>query len=242
MSKKARGRMINQNISLSTKVASLSPESLALFCLLIPHFDAHGKMLANPHLIKGLVCPLVEWLNINKIEKCLKEVNDKTNVKFWKDANGIHYLHSLNWKDHQELREDRLGPDRLPDYSGTTPGLVPLEVEVEVEGKGKGEDKHLTSILDELFREFWSAYPKKIGKGAAEKAFKKAKPTALLSAKMVQAIERQKASQQWQKNGGQFIPNPSTWLNQKRWEDDLQPAGSGVRERNHQAARDFCDE
>jgi len=37
------------------------------------------------------------------------------------------------------------------------------------------------------------------------------------------AIERQKSSRQWTKDDGQYIPNPSTWLNQERWEDEPEP-------------------
>lgn len=69
------------------------------------------------------------------------------------------------------------------------------------------------------FDEFWSAYPKKTGKGAAQKAFEKIKPDPALLDSMLAAIAVQSASTQWRKDGGQFIPNPATWLNQSRWED-----------------------
>ena len=66
------------------------------------------------------------------------------------------------------------------------------------------------------FAEFWAAYPAKVGKGAAEKAWRKERPDldAVLS-----AIKVQSASDKWRKDGGQYIPNPATWLNQRRWED-----------------------
>ena len=35
------------------------------------------------------------------------------------------------------------------------------------------------------------------------------------------AISAQKRSRQWTENNGQYIPNPATWLNQRRWEDEL---------------------
>ena len=38
---------------------------------------------------------------------------------------------------------------------------------------------------------------------------------------LLEAIKKQKKSAQWVKDGGQFIPHPTTWLNGKRWEDDL---------------------
>jgi hypothetical protein len=152
--------MINTDISLSAKVASLSPEAMGLFCLLIPHLNAHGKMLADPHGIKGVVCPLVPWLDVSKIKQCLAEISEKTNLKWWRDDRGLYYLHSLNWHEHQKLRQDRLGPDRLPEYpgkdddmppsseplrdrSGSSPGQLPPEVEVEEkeeEGKKPSPD------------------------------------------------------------------------------------------------------
>ena len=70
------------------------------------------------------------------------------------------------------------------------------------------------------FDTFWEAYPRRKGKGAARKAFAKASKTVTLGT-MLAALERQKASSDWQKEGGQYIPYPATWLNQGRWEDEV---------------------
>lgn len=71
------------------------------------------------------------------------------------------------------------------------------------------------------FDAFWLNYPKKVGKDAARKAFSKVKvPVETL----LTAIEQQKCSRQWQEDGGQYIPNPATWLNQGRWQDELPEA------------------
>ena len=78
--------------------------------------------------------------------------------------------------------------------------------------------------LDERFNSFWSAYPKKVGKAYAKQCFDRLKPTAELTQKMLDAIKEQKESVEWRKDNGQYIPNPSTWLNQGRWEDELSPA------------------
>lgn len=67
------------------------------------------------------------------------------------------------------------------------------------------------------FDVFWSDYPKKVGKGAAEKSWKKLNPPLDV---VMAALAVQKDSPQWTKDNGQFIPNPTTWLNQKRWEDE----------------------
>lgn len=69
------------------------------------------------------------------------------------------------------------------------------------------------------FEQFWKAYPKKIGKKEAYKAWEKAKDKPLM-VDMLHAIDNAKLSPQWTKENGQFIPNPSTWLNQGRWADE----------------------
>lgn len=69
------------------------------------------------------------------------------------------------------------------------------------------------------FDEFWKVYPRKIGKEAARKAWEKAKGKPAVGDILV-AIEQQKQSEQWKKDGGQFIPHPATWLNQGRWADE----------------------
>jgi hypothetical protein len=79
-----------------------------------------------------------------------------------------------------------------------------------------------TGVMDKRFEEFWSVYPKKVGKGAAKTAFMKIKPSQELTDKMVEAVRVASKSIQWQKEKGQFIPNPSTWLNQGRWEDNME--------------------
>ena len=74
----------------------------------------------------------------------------------------------------------------------------------------------------ELFDKFWSAYPKKKSKGSAEKWFIKNKPSEELVNTMVDKINEFKKSDQWKKDNGQYIPYPTSWLNAKGWEDELQ--------------------
>ena len=74
---------------------------------------------------------------------------------------------------------------------------------------------------DVQFEFFWAEYPKKVGKKAAYAAWKKAKVTAKLMTEIMDALDEQKSSDQWKKDGGQYIPNPATWLNQGRWDDEV---------------------
>lgn len=78
---------------------------------------------------------------------------------------------------------------------------------------------------DEQFARFWTAYPKKVAKAAAAKAFKAAIKKASLDA-ILTSLDRQK-SVTWRDTEKQFIPNASTWLNQERWDDEVEPRGRG---------------
>ena len=101
---------------------------------------------------------------------------------------------------------------------------LPSEEEEEAETESKSEAKsNPNTSRASAFDAFWSAYPKKTGKEAAKKSFARAKADI---GTMLSALEVQKQSEQWTKNNGQFIPNPTTWLNQGRWEDEL-PKPSG---------------
>lgn len=87
------------------------------------------------------------------------------------------------------------------------------------------------SAKEEWFSEFWQAYPKKRNKARAKQAFFRIKNIEKVFPVMMQALGRQKASADWQKDGGQYIPLPTTWLNGERWEDveqvEVQPPASG---------------
>jgi hypothetical protein len=73
------------------------------------------------------------------------------------------------------------------------------------------------------FDTFWNEYPKKVGKEAARKAWFKNKPDLET---VINSLKWQKLSSQWFKNGGLYIPNPSTWINQHRWDDEPSNEGS----------------
>jgi hypothetical protein len=78
-----------------------------------------------------------------------------------------------------------------------------------------------TTLQDERFDEFWAAYPKKVGKGDARKSWKRIKPKTELFEKIMAAVAEQKNSDNWVRG---YIPNPATWLNQERWDDEVKAA------------------
>ena len=81
----------------------------------------------------------------------------------------------------------------------------------------------------EKFDAFWSAYPKKTAKAAALKAWLRAEPDDATVELILRSIAAQSKSPQWVKDGGAFIPHPATWLNGRRWEDEIERSSNPDR-------------
>lgn len=84
----------------------------------------------------------------------------------------------------------------------------------------KGTTTYMDTTQTERFEKFWQAYPRKSGKKVAMKCWEKLAPDSETYSAILVSIESQKKSEQWQKQHGQFIPMPSTFLNQGRWMDE----------------------
>lgn len=86
---------------------------------------------------------------------------------------------------------------------------------------GENEPKfEVLDVWETQFNEFYSKYPRKVKKQDVKKWFQKNKPSSELFSSMMSSLEQFRGSKDWLKDNGQYIPYPSTWLNQKRWEDE----------------------
>lgn len=157
-----------------------------------------------------------------------------------RDADGI--LAVTGWEEHQNIEgmdrireqtrkrvaehRSRKKQSELPDRYGNVTVTVCNATDKE-EDIDREEDKDIDinntcpfcDVQEADFEAFWKVYPKKVAKKEAFKAFKKIKtPVSVL----IEAVEKQKKSDQWTRDHGQYIPYPTTWLNQERWimEDD----------------------
>lgn len=78
----------------------------------------------------------------------------------------------------------------------------------------------------DLFDRFWKLYPRKQDKAKAAKAFAKLKVTDDLFNLIAKGLAAQAASHDWIKDNGKYVPMPTTWLNGRRWEDEVKPAAN----------------
>ncbi|MDD4774812.1 MAG: hypothetical protein PHZ09_14620 [Eubacteriales bacterium] len=77
------------------------------------------------------------------------------------------------------------------------------------------------NVINRLeFNAFWAAYPRRQAKQDALKAFTKLKPDNDLLTVIIDAVKRQTDTEDWQRDGGRFIPLPASYLNGRRWEDE----------------------
>jgi hypothetical protein len=111
------------------------------------------------------------------------------------------------------------------DHHGANDGpLVDHKRDTTIKNKEQEQENPLPPKVEDVdFVSFWKAYPKKDGKGYALKAWVQAKKKKTLPhiQAVLLAIEREKQSQKWTKENGQFIPNPATWINGLGWENSV---------------------
>jgi hypothetical protein len=95
----------------------------------------------------------------------------------------------------------------------------------EGDGTKKRSGKRSSDKPHPLFETWYQNYPNKKAKQAAVKAFNKIDPDQDLVERMIQAIHDQQREEAWKHRAGEFVPewpHPATWLNQRRWEDEVQ--------------------
>ena len=85
-------------------------------------------------------------------------------------------------------------------------------------GKNGKNEKKETYTAE--FEQFWGAYPRKANKKKAFEAWQKLNGNSPSVEELLKILEGQKKNKDWLKDGGRFIPYPSTWLNGHRWEDE----------------------
>lgn len=139
------------------------------------------------------------------------------------------------WDRRQPKREDfnaterkRKSRDNAPDeqQSHTVTQCHTQSHDVTTEKSREDKDKIIPPVvpLKGEFTQWWSIYPHKIGKGAAEKAFPKARKSASLEdllSGLKRYIRDKPPDRDW--------CNPATWLNQQRWMDEPQEINENAR-------------
>lgn len=126
-------------------------------------------------------------------------------------------------KTNNETNNKNEQEKRIPE---TTEQTNCTETDTDTETYTDNPPKPPKGVEGGAFEVFWEIYPKKVGKQDARRAYERATKGKGpdFKNKILKALEDQKKSEQWTRENGRFIPHPATWLNQGRWDDQLEPA------------------
>jgi hypothetical protein len=237
----ARARNIKPGFFRNEVLVGLPFEYRLLFIGLWTIADRDGRFEDRPIRIKMEIFPAD---NVD-VDAGLQALHDNGFITRY-SVDGNRYCQVLAWVKHQNphVKEapstipepDQHGASTVqaPDQhdastgnSGTSPAdsLIPSSLIPDSKPLAQQAERRVEN-LPVGFDQFWSAYPRHQGKRAASKAFARLKPDAGLLDVMVAAVKRQQQTEQWQRDGGQFIPHAATWLNGRRWEDEIPPGAT----------------
>lgn len=231
-------RIIKESICVSESIDSLSWFEEVLFYRLIVNCDDYGRFDGRVPVVKNRLFPLKDNVTAKAVKDGINKLASAGLVRVY-ECDGKPYLYLPTWNDHQSVRAKRSrypAPDEgvqahesICNHVRADVPVIQSESNTISESESNSNNARITR--EEAFEQFWSAYPRKEGKQKAKEAFKKVTvPLEII----LEAIEKQKKSAQWSKDGGQFIPHPTTWLNGKRWEDEVTMAANAQMGANGQ--------
>ena len=87
------------------------------------------------------------------------------------------------------------------------------------------------------FDSFWLAYPRKVGKAQARKAWDRLKPSDDIVRAIAENISLRLQHGEW--SDTKFIPHASTYLNNARWEDEIETTNTVAKKPNQLKERDI---
>jgi len=222
-------RIIRESCRTSKTLDRLSAEAERLCWRLTTVADDYGRFEAEPVIVRAQCFPLKESLTSLEVEKWLLElagISDPMIVLY--EAEGKRYGAFLKWEKHQTVRAKRSKYPEPTDANICKQVLADASkcARIRIRDRERNRDTRTAAKngpLDLAFDQFWTTYPRKEAKKRAQDAWSKLKPDAGLAKIMLDALELHKRSRKWQSES-EFIPYPATWINERRWEDEIEPA------------------
>lgn len=224
----SRARNIKPGFFRNADIAELPFEARLLFIGLWTMADRAGRLEDRPRQIKMELFP-ADNLDCDVILTLLASIA----VILRYEADGKKYIQVVNFPKHQNPHRDEK-PSTIPapcehrastvqalckdDGDTVAIGLIPESLLLIPESLQKPLPAAPTSV--EGFANFWQAWPKSQRKVAKDQCSAKWKSKGCegIASQILDALESFKASDEWQRADGQFIPAPKVWLNESRWE------------------------
>lgn len=220
-----RARIIKPEFFTSRSLAKCSRDARLMFQGLWVNCDAVGRGKADPRIVKGAVFPLDDDLTLDQVESLLAELADTNHIVIYTHDDEPLY-EVVNFAKHQ-AKSYRTGEAKHPgpDDEGsiradcTTSHATCTTSRALREGKGSEVNVQPAAPLDtnDTFPDFWKLYPRREAKKRAESAWR-----GLNKGDQADALEAlPKHIKAWSGRSREHIPLPTSWLNGRRWEDEI---------------------
>lgn len=223
--------MISPSIWEDPAFNKLSIPARLLFIGMFSNADDEGFLRGDVGSLKRLVFGFDMMLP--DLEKWVMEVMQMKNLHFY-EVEGENYCHFVKWDEYQKQQKDRIQDTMYPKCSICLANDKQVPTEVKGSKEKESKDRYMS-----LFEKFWNEYPRHESKKKALDSFIRIKVNEPLLEKMLATLKEQKQSDQWLAGGGKFIPHPTTWLNQERWNDEVLKCREKKMTFNGQPARNY---
>lgn len=219
----ARIRTIKPEFPQSESVGRLSRDARLLFIMLWTIVDDEGRARANSRLLANLLYPYDDDAK-RHMDAWLAALAKEKLIALY-EVDGTRYLVILKWLEHQKI--DKPSKSRLPEAPSRE--FANIREDSPIDREASATDLVSSTVVPRTkeridqpprasrFGEFWSVYPRRVGKAKAQQLFDKI--TAKDSADLIIAAAGLYATKQ-AGTEEKYIAHAATWLNGRRWEDE----------------------
>lgn len=197
---------------------SLTPGALAIYVHLCDFSDERGACFPSRRALSERI-----GMSVDTVDRYLLEIERAGLVSKTarKREDG-----SMSSNKYQILlvgsRTDTQGVSRARAEGGSRTHAIAELTPVLTNSTKNNISSSPSPVMDTDFASFWKEYPRKIGKGTAAKAWLKlSKGKDFDPQVVILSVVEHKKLDQW--SDERYIPHPTTFLNGRRWEDELSP-------------------
>lgn len=216
-------RILREGILTSPRMARLGWAEEVFYRRLMSVVDDFGRYYADAGMLRAACYPRqLNKVSDSDVGKWLQGIEAAGLVRVYPAQDGERYLEVLDFNQQVRAKKSKF-PD-MPSTCLADAAHAPANAHLDVFGV-EDEEEHAPlagsgSVEPAGFKAFWEAWPRskrKEARGKCLDAWKRGKLEA--SAGVILAhVESWKATEEWQKQGGQFIPAPLVYLNGRRWD------------------------
>jgi uncharacterized protein YdaU (DUF1376 family) len=209
----------------SPKVMLMTMERRGIYITLLAHaWNFPGGALPEDMSILQRFCHGARRKNIEYVlETCFERRGHEGGGVAWTNPRLLHER-SRSIVKHEKASESVKYTKRYINKQSNDNQTIIERLSNQNQNQNQNYKEPKTNVS---FDAFWSAYPRHVAKVQAQKAWNKISPDDGLLHKILTSIEKYKTTDQWKKDNGKFIPHAATWLNQRRWEDEITPIRKG---------------